>query len=121
MISDACFEVCQALDAPGIRPSAVERALNAFADDLDRVDLLAPGLSAVVAELRAGMAAVNKATLPPATFGAMARHVQRHFDSPQRASEQDLLAQLRSLNATATRSPFNERREVGAEPGASAA
>jgi hypothetical protein len=103
MISDACFEVAEALGADGARPSAVERALNAFADELANAELPGAAPAEVFAELRAGMAAVNRAALPPAMFSAMAKVVQRYLDNPSTQDEDEMLRRLRAINATAKR------------------
>ena len=110
MISDACFEVAEALAVHGARPSAVERALNAFADELASAERLGAGSEEAFVELRKGMAAVNRAALPPIAFSTMAKLVQRYFDSPQRPDWESLLEQLRAINATATTLPGSAAR-----------
>ena len=103
MISEACFEVIEALAVSGVRPSAIERALNAFADDLTRARLAGTASSELVAELRASIAAVNRASLRAADFAAMIRQVQSYFEDAQRPCEEKLMARLRAVNAAASR------------------
>jgi hypothetical protein len=101
MIADACFEVAEVLSGDGARPSAVERALNAFADHLSDAESHRLGPIAAFAELRAGIANVNRAALPAAAFAEMAKAVQRYFDAPQAPDPAPLVLHLRAINATA--------------------
>ena len=103
MISEACFEVMEALAVPSVRPSAIERALNAFADDLTRAELAGEASSELVAELRMSIAAVNRASLRAADFAVMIREVRLHFENAQRPCAEGLLVRLREVNATASR------------------
>jgi hypothetical protein len=103
MITEACFEVVEALTVPGVRPSAIERALNAFADDLTRAELAGEASSELVAELRTSIAAVNRASLRAADFAVMIRQVSLHFENAQRPCKEGLLVRLPNVNATACR------------------
>ena len=100
MLSDACFEVAEALNVPGVRPSAVERALNAFADAMDADGETAECNPALLRALRQGRVAVNRGALPPRTFAQMAAAVQRHLDRTDTLTDAQLVRALDEWNQT---------------------
>ena len=101
MLSDACFEVAEALTVPGVRPSAVERTLNAFADAMDAGGQAAECNPALLRALRQGRVAVNRGALPPRTFAEMAAAVQRHLDRTSTLTDAQLVRALDEWNQTA--------------------
>lgn len=101
MLSEACFEVSEALSTAGIRPAAVERALNVFGDAMDLSSDAATCNPAILRALRQGRVAAKRGALSPDTFAEMAKAVHRHLDRHDTLTDAALVELLDKRNLTA--------------------